>query len=173
MKVLGVIAAMAVWVFCWLIAPASWWLNERVLDEQWFESAMVQVLQIEDVDREITDRATAQVMQDARTFVADNVPFLSTPADALLDRAEPTVSGVVNTAFMMGGALGLAVLVAVSDSRFAALLADGEDRVAALNGGLNVAFAVGAVFALSAAAIGGILLRPKPMDMGEGPVAVH
>ena len=82
-------------------------------------------------------------------------------------------SGVVNTAFMMGGALGLAVLVAVSDSRFAALLADGEDRVAALNGGLNVAFAVGAVFALSAAAIGGILLRPKRMDMSEGPVAVH
>ena len=52
-----------------------------------------QVLQIEDVDREITDRATAQVMQDARTFVAENVPFLSTPADALLERAEPTVSG--------------------------------------------------------------------------------
>ncbi len=83
-------------------------------------------------------------------------------------------SGVVNTAFMMGGALGLAVLVAVSDSRFASLLADGEGRVAALNGGLHVAFAVGSVFALSAAAIGGIFLRPKPMDMSEGgPVSVH
>jgi hypothetical protein len=97
-KVLGVILAMAVWVVCWVIAPASWWLNERVLDEQWFGSAMTEVLQIEDVDREITDRATAQVMQDARTFVAENVPFLSTPADALLDRAEPAVSGVVNSA---------------------------------------------------------------------------
>ena len=38
-------------------------------------------------------------------------------------------SGVVNTAFMMGGALGLAVLVAVSDARTAALLADGADPV--------------------------------------------
>lgn len=98
MKAVGTVAATAVWVCCWLIAPASWWLNERILDEQWFETAMIKVLQIEDVDREITDRATAQVMQDARTFVAENVPFLSTPADALLERAEPTVSGVVNSA---------------------------------------------------------------------------
>ena len=98
MKAVGTVAATAVWVCCWLIAPASRWLNERILDEQWFETAMIKVLQIEDVDREITDRATAQVMQDARTFVAENVPFLSTPADALLERAEPTVSGVVNSA---------------------------------------------------------------------------
>ena len=126
MKVLGVIAAMAVWVFGWLIAPASWWLNERVLDEQWFESAMVQVLQIEDVDREITDRATAQVMQDARTFVADNVPFLSTPADALLDRAEPTVSGVVNTA--VNSQPGQKVMLGVATQAHNAFLAwlDGD-----------------------------------------------
>ena len=76
-------------------------------------------------------------------------------------------SGVVNTAFMMGGALGLAVLVAVSDSRRATLLADGADQVAALNGGLHVAFAVGAVAAVSAATIGGLFLRPKPMVMPE------
>ena len=37
-------------------------------------------------------------------------------------------SGVVNTAFMMGGALGLAVLVAVSDGRRGALLAAGSVR---------------------------------------------
>ena len=82
-------------------------------------------------------------------------------------------SGVVNTAFMMGGALGLAVLVAVSDSRRATLLAEGLDPVAALNGGLHVAFAVGAVAAFGAALIGGALLRPKPMDMSEGAPAVH
>jgi MFS family permease len=83
-------------------------------------------------------------------------------------------SGVVNTAFMMGGALGLAVLVAASDSRRASLLDSGSSAVAALNGGLHVAFAIGAVAALSAAAIGGLFLRPKPMDMGEGaPVAAH
>lgn len=83
-------------------------------------------------------------------------------------------SGVVNTAFMMGGALGLAVLVAASDSRRASLLDSGSSAVTALNGGLHVAFAIGAVAALSAAAIGGLFLRPKPMDMSEGaPVATH
>ena len=54
-------------------------------------------------------------------------------------------SGVVNTSFMMGGALGLAVLVAVSDSRTTSLAADGADPVEALDGGLQVAFAVGAM----------------------------
>ena len=82
-------------------------------------------------------------------------------------------SGVVNTAFMMGGALGLAVLVAVSDSRRGSLLGQGLDPVAALNGGLHVAFAVGAVAALSAAVIGGMFLRPKPMVVTDGVSVGH
>jgi EmrB/QacA subfamily drug resistance transporter len=83
-------------------------------------------------------------------------------------------SGVVNTSFMMGGALGLAVLVAVSDSRTADLAASGSSPVEALHGGLQVAFAVGAVFAAVAAVVGGALLRPQPMAHpvdGEEPVA--
>lgn len=73
-------------------------------------------------------------------------------------------SGVVNTSFMMGGALGLAVLVAVSDSRTATLARSGSPTVEALAGGLQVAFAVGAVFAGLAALVGGVFLRPKPMS---------
>jgi len=72
-------------------------------------------------------------------------------------------SGVVNTSFMMGGALGLAVLVAVSDSRTASLAAAGAGPVEALHGGLQVAFAVGAVAAGLAAVVGGVFLRPQPM----------
>jgi predicted MFS family arabinose efflux permease len=68
-------------------------------------------------------------------------------------------SGVVNTAFMMGGALGLAVLASIASSRTDSLLAGGDGRLAALIGGYHVAFLVGALFALSAAAIGGVLLR--------------
>ena len=56
-------------------------------------------------------------------------------------------SGVVNTSFMMGGALGLAVLVAPLRSRTASLAAGGLVGLEALNGGFQVAFAVGAVFA--------------------------
>ena len=98
MRAVGIVTATLVWIACWLIAPASWWLNEKILDEQAFRATMTEILQIENVDAEITDRATAQVMQDARTWVADTVPLFATQADFLLDRAEPTVAGLVNGA---------------------------------------------------------------------------
>ena len=69
-------------------------------------------------------------------------------------------SGVVNTAFMMGGALGLAVLASIADARSDALRATGASAAAALTGGYQLAFLVGAVFALVAAALGAVLLRP-------------
>jgi predicted MFS family arabinose efflux permease len=77
-------------------------------------------------------------------------------------------SGVVNTSFMMGGALGLAVLVAVSDSRTVSLTAGGAGAVEALHGGLQLGFAVGAVAAALAAVIGGALLRPQPVAATQG-----
>jgi MFS family permease len=76
-------------------------------------------------------------------------------------------SGVVNTSFMMGGALGLAILVALSEGRTTALLADGTAPLQALNSGLQLAFAAGAVSALLAAVVGGALLRPRPMQLPE------
>jgi MFS family permease len=68
-------------------------------------------------------------------------------------------SGVVNTAFMMGGALGLAVLTSVAASHTSDLRAAGSAPLAALNGGYHVAFLIGAVFAFAAAAIGASVLR--------------
>jgi EmrB/QacA subfamily drug resistance transporter len=68
-------------------------------------------------------------------------------------------SGVVNTAFMMGGALGLAVLASLAASRSGSLRASGEGPLAALTGGYHVAFLVGSAFALAAAAVGATLLR--------------
>src|SRR2546429_5849342 len=49
-------------------------------------------------------------------------------------------SGVVNTAFMMGGALGLASLASLAASRTNSLLASGNDHLVALNGGYPPAF---------------------------------
>ena len=69
-------------------------------------------------------------------------------------------SGVVNTAFMMGGAVGLAALASAAEARTSTLLDSGESAVTALTGGYLVAFLLGAVFALGAAAIGAIFLRP-------------
>ena len=60
-------------------------------------------------------------------------------------------SGIVNTAFMMGGALGLAVLASLSAARTESLLAAGAASAAALTSGYQWAFAVGAAFAALAA----------------------
>jgi sugar phosphate permease len=75
-------------------------------------------------------------------------------------------SGVVNTSFMMGGALGLAVLASLAASRTDALAASGDDALAALTGGYHAAFLVGGLFALAAAVIGGALLRPGVSQAG-------
>jgi len=69
-------------------------------------------------------------------------------------------SGIVNTAFMMGGALGLAVLASVADARSEALRSAGASATAALNGGYQLSFLIGALFALVAAVLGATLLRP-------------
>jgi len=68
-------------------------------------------------------------------------------------------SGVVNTSFMMGGALGLAVLASLAAARTDKLLASAADSIAALNGGYHIAFALGAVFAAAAALASAVLLR--------------
>jgi EmrB/QacA subfamily drug resistance transporter len=68
-------------------------------------------------------------------------------------------SGVVNTAFMMGGALGLAVLASVAASRTDSLRGSGSAPLQALVGGYHVAFLVGAAFAVAAALAGAIGFR--------------
>jgi EmrB/QacA subfamily drug resistance transporter len=77
-------------------------------------------------------------------------------------------SGVVNTAFMMGGALGLAVLASLASARTTNLAQLGTSATAALGGGYQWAFAVGAGFAALAAALGWQFLRTP--HAGTGPV---
>jgi EmrB/QacA subfamily drug resistance transporter len=88
---------------------------------------------------------------------------------AAMGDVEPTqaglASGLVNTAFMMGGALGLAILASLSASRSDSLLASGDSRLEALTGGYHAAFLVGALFAIAGAAIGGLLIRAEQPAM--------
>ena len=89
------------------------------------------------------------------------------PSDAGL------ASGVVNTSFMMGGALGLAVLASLAASRTETLLDAGDPLPVALTGGYHAAFFAGAAFAAAAAILGGVLLRvgaPGAAHEGEGAI---
>ena len=72
-------------------------------------------------------------------------------------------SGIVNTSFLMGGALGLAVLASVAAAHTGNdAAAVGPDALAAVNGGYRLAFAIGAMFAFAGAAIGAWLLPSRP-----------
>jgi EmrB/QacA subfamily drug resistance transporter len=78
-------------------------------------------------------------------------------------------SGVVNTSFMMGGALGLAVLASLAAARTQGLLAAGAASPAALTSGYHAAFAIGAIFAAVAALLSALLLRDRaPAATNQG-----
>jgi EmrB/QacA subfamily drug resistance transporter len=70
-------------------------------------------------------------------------------------------SGMVNTSFMMGGAVGLAVLASAAASRTSHLVSSGSGRADALTGGYHLAFVIGAVFAALAATAAVTLLRQR------------
>jgi MFS family permease len=70
-------------------------------------------------------------------------------------------SGIVNTSFMMGGAVGLAVLASAAASRTSHLLSSGSARPNALTGGYHLAFVIGAIFAALAATAAAALLRQR------------
>jgi MFS family permease len=87
---------------------------------------------------------------------------------AAMSDVEPSesglASGVVNTGFMMGGALGLAVLASL-----AAWKTGGETAATPLNAGYHLSFVIGAVFAALAAGLAVALLRDRPMHAHAEP----
>ena len=85
---------------------------------------------------------------------------------AAMSDVEPSesglASGVVNTAFMMGGALGLAVLASLAAWRTGSVGSSSD--VTALNSGYHLAFLVGAVFAGLASVLAVTLLRERSLE---------
>jgi EmrB/QacA subfamily drug resistance transporter len=76
-------------------------------------------------------------------------------------------SGIVNTAFMMGGALGLAVLASLAGARTEDRLAAGLSPREALTAGYHLAFLMGAGFALVAALLGALFIRTALPAQGK------
>jgi MFS family permease len=87
---------------------------------------------------------------------------------AAMGDVEPSESGIasglINTAFMMGGALGLTVLASAAASQTSQLAASGSGHVAALLGGYHLAYLLGGTFALVAAGLTVALLRTSPRE---------
>jgi EmrB/QacA subfamily drug resistance transporter len=95
---------------------------------------------------------------------------------AAMSDVEPSesglASGIVNTSFMMGGALGLAVLASIAAARTDTLRASGDLLPSALTGGYHLAFVVGAIFAAGAALLGALRLREPHAAAGHGDEAI-
>jgi EmrB/QacA subfamily drug resistance transporter len=106
----------------------------------------------------IVDVLPSMILLGLGAGMAFNPVLLAAMSDVEESQAG-LASGVVNTSFMMGGALGLAVLASLAASRTDTLAASGDSPLVALTGGYHAAFLAGAAFAFAAAVIGGTLLR--------------
>jgi EmrB/QacA subfamily drug resistance transporter len=108
----------------------------------------------------VVDVLPAMLLLGFGAGIAFNPVLLAAMSDVIPDQSG-LASGVVNTAFMMGGALGLAILASLAAARTTSFHA-ASSPLAALVGGYHVAFLAGAICAAAAAAIGAGLLRFQP-----------
>jgi EmrB/QacA subfamily drug resistance transporter len=116
----------------------------------------------------VVDVLPSMILLGIGAGIAFNPVLLAAMSD--VEPAEAGLaSGVVNTSFMMGGALGLAVLASLAASRTETLEASGHAPLEALTGGYHAAFLVGALFAAAAAAIGGLFLRTRAAEGEHAP----
>ncbi|SFB85131.1 DHA2 family efflux MFS transporter permease subunit [Collimonas sp. OK412] len=111
----------------------------------------------------VADVLPGMVLLGLGAGVAFNPVLLAAMSDVAPSESG-LASGVVNTSFMMGGALGLAVLASLAALHTEHLLATGNEPVGALNSGYQAAFLVGACFAGLGAGLGALLLRTKTME---------
>lgn len=106
----------------------------------------------------LTDVLPSMILLGFGAGMAFNPVLLAAMSD-VKPQESGLASGIVNTSFMMGGALGLAILASVAAARTNNLVQAGHNSMAALTGGYHIAFMLGAVSAILAAVIGGSLLR--------------
>ncbi len=95
--------------------------------------------------------------------IAFNPVLLAAMTDASPEESG-LASGLVNTSFQLGGALGLAILASLATSQTATALANGHSQLEALTTGYRAAFLAGAVFAGLAAVLGLVIREADAQD---------
>jgi EmrB/QacA subfamily drug resistance transporter len=106
----------------------------------------------------VVDVLPSMILLGCGAGMAFNPVLLAAMSDVAPEQSG-LASGIVNTSFMMGGALGLAILASLAASRTDTLTSSGSGPLAALNGGYHYAFFVGALFAAVAAVLSLVLFR--------------
>src|SRR5207245_4289446 len=93
----------------------------------------------------VVDVLPSMILLGIGAGIAFNPVLLAAMSDVAPEESG-LASGIVNTAFMMGGALGLAVLASLAASRSDSLKASGECSAAALTAWYHLAYLSGALF---------------------------
>jgi hypothetical protein len=117
------------------------------------------------------DVLPAMVLQGFGAGIGFNPILLAAMGDVKPTEAG-LASGVVNTSFMMGGALGLAVIASLAASRTDSLLSAGDAPLVALTGGYHLGFLVGGLFTAAAVVLAALVLRPAASPSYEGEEAM-
>ena len=120
----------------------------------------------------LTDILPGMVLLGVGAGVAFNPVLLAAMSDVGPSESG-LASGVVNTAFMMGGSLGLAVLASLAAARTQTVAAASGAQTLALTSGYQLAFLVGACFAVLGALAGAVFLRTSRAAAGEQATAMH
>ncbi|KGI77666.1 DHA2 family efflux MFS transporter permease subunit [Oleiagrimonas soli] len=118
----------------------------------------------------VVDVLPGMVLLGIGAGIAFNPVLMAAMSDVPTNRSG-LASGLVNTSFMMGGALGLAVLASMAATRSSDLLSSGTPPVQALNGGYHLAFLAGACCAGMAAAIGLAMFRTRAATFEDAETA--
>jgi len=104
------------------------------------------------------DVVPAMALLGVGAGIAFNPLLLAAMNDVPADESG-LASGMVNTSFMMGGAVGLAVLASLAAAKTADSAAHGAPTIEAINTGYHWAFGAGAAFVLLAVMLGGLIFR--------------
>lgn len=108
----------------------------------------------------VVDVLPGMLLMGLGAGVAFNPVLLAAMSD-VAPHESGLASGVVNTSFMMGGALGLAILASLASARTDVLTASGIDAVSALNSGYHLAFVLGAIAAAIASVLACTFVRTR------------